>query len=78
MQLTYTHTIFSMCVTGMVGLAPNGQIGPQMGQIRGFFRSDFIAFDAGAPNALKSDSKMPRICPIWGQSDPLWSQIYHP
>ena len=19
-----------------------------------------------------------RICPIWGQSDPLWSQIYHP
>ena len=25
----------------------------------------------GAPNALKSDLKKPRICPIWGQSDPL-------
>ena len=31
-----------------------------------------------APNALKSDLKKPRICPIWGQSDPLWSQTYHP
>ena len=25
-----------------------GQIGPQMGQIRGFFRSDFSAFGVGA------------------------------
>ena len=33
---------------------------------------------APAPNALKSDMKKPRICPIWGQSDPLWSQTYHP
>ena len=32
----------------------------------------------GAPNALESDLKKPRICPIWGQSDPLWSQTYHP
>ena len=31
-----------------------------------------------APNALKSDLKKPRICPIWGQSDPLWSQTYNP
>ena len=31
-----------------------------------------------APNALKSDLKKPRICPIWGQSDPLWSQTYQP
>ena len=29
-------------------------------------------------NALKSDLKKPRICPISGQSDPLWSQTYHP
>ena len=49
-----------------------------MGQIRDFFRSDFSAFGAPAPNALKSDLKKPRICPIWGQSDPLWSQTYHP
>ena len=50
---------------------------PQMGQIRGFFRSDFSALGAGAPNALESDLKKPRICPIWGQSHPLWSQTYH-
>ena len=49
-----------------------------MGQIRGFIRSDFSAFGAGAPNALKSDLKKPRICPIWGQSDQIWSQTYHP
>ena len=55
-----------------------GQIGPQIGQIRDFFRSDFSTFGAGAPNALKSDLKKPRICPIWGQSEPLWSQTYHP
>ena len=29
-------------------------------------------------NALKSDLKKPRICPIWGQSDPLWGLTYHP
>ena len=29
-------------------------------------------------NILKSDLKKSRICPIWGQSDPLWSQAYHP
>ena len=66
-------------VAGMVGLTPKvGQIGTQIGQIRDFFRSDFSAFGAPAPYALKSDLKKPRICPIWGQSDPLWSQTYHP
>ena len=29
-------------------------------------------------NVLKSDLKKSRICPIWGQSDPFWSQTYHP
>ena len=50
------------CTPGMVGLAP----------------SCVRLAPAGAPNALKSDLKKPRICPIWGQSDPLWSQTYHP
>ena len=49
-----------------------------MGQIRAFFRSDLSAFGAGAPNALKSDLKKARICPIWDQSDPLWIQTYDP
>ena len=48
-----------------------GQIGPKWDKSGAFFRSDFSAFGAGAPNALKSDLKKPRICPIWGQSDPL-------
>ena len=56
----------------------SGSDWPQMGEIWGFLRSDFSAFGAGAPNALKSDLRKPRICPIWGQSDPLWSQTYHP
>ena len=48
-----------------------GQIGPKWDKSGVFFRSDFSAFGAGAPNALKSDLKKPRICPIWGQFDPL-------
>ena len=56
----------------------SGSDWPQMGQIRGFFRSDFSAFGAESPNALKSDLKKSRICPIWDHSDPLWRQIYHP
>ena len=31
----------------------------------------------GLQNVLKSLKKS-QICPIWGQSDPLWSQTYHP
>ena len=35
-----------------------------MGQIRGFFRSDFSVFGAEAPNALKSDLKKPGFVPF--------------
>ena len=56
----------------------SGSDWPKIGKIQGFFRSDFSAFGAGAPNALESDLKKSRICPIWGQSDPLWRQTYHP
>ena len=41
-----------------------GQIGPQMGQIPDFFRSDWKHFDFS------------RICPILGQSDSLWVKIW--
>ena len=34
-----------------------GQIGPKFDKFGPFFRSDFSAFGAGAPNALKSDLK---------------------
>ena len=40
-----------------------------MEQIQDFFRSDF------SENVLKSDLRKSRICPIWGQSEPLWAQI---
>ena len=32
----------------------------------------------GEPNCTEFDLKNPRICPIWFQSDLLWSQTYHP
>ena len=45
-----------------------------MGQIRGFFRSDFSAFGAGAPNALKSDLKkiqdLSNLGSIWPTLEP--------
>ena len=65
---------FFQSPTGIVGLAPKCVRLAQLGQIRGFFRSDFSAFGAPAPNALKCDLKKSRICPICGQSDPIWSQ----
>ena len=50
---------------GMVGLAPKWvRLAPN--------------WTNPGPNALKSDLRKSRICPIWGQSDPLWSQTYHP
>ena len=54
----------------------NGSDWPQMGQIRDFFRSDFSTFWRWRQNVLKSDLKKSRICPIWGQSDPFWGQIW--
>ena len=41
-----------------------------MWQIRDFFRSDSI-------HLKSAHLKISRICPIWGQSDPLWVQIWH-
>ena len=48
----------------------DGRFGSKVGQIGPKWE--------GVPNALKSDLKKPQICPICGQSDPLWSQTYHP
>ena len=55
--------------SGMVGLTPKWDRLSPNGTNPGLFQIRF---------ALKSDLKKPRICPIWGQSDPLWSQTYHP
>ena len=44
--------------TGMVGLVPKWvRLDPKMDKSGTFFRSDFSAFGAGAPTALKSDLK---------------------
>ena len=57
----------------MVGLAPKWiRLAPN-GTNPGLFNIRFQWI-----NALKSDLKKPGICPIRGQSDPLWSQTYHP
>ena len=55
----------------MVGVR-DGRFGSKVGQF-GSKRDN-----SSEPNVLKSDLKKSRICPIWGQSDPLWSQTYHP
>ena len=57
-----------------------GQIGPKWDK-SGAFSDISVRFalrQAEAPNALKSDLKKTRICPISFQSDPLCSQTYHP
>ena len=69
---------FQHCCIGMVGLAPKWVRLATKGTNPGLFQIRFQYIWRGAPNALKSDLKKPRICPIWGQSDQLWSQTYHP
>ena len=48
-----------------------GQIGPKWAK-SGAFSNQISVHLAPGPG------KRPRICPIWGESDPLWSQNYHP
>ena len=59
---------------GDVRLEPKvSQIGPQLDKSGTF--SDHISVHFGS---TKSNLKKSRICPIWGQSDPLRSQIWIP
>ena len=64
--------------SGMVGLAAKWVRLAPNGINLGLFQIRFQCIWRDAPNALKSDLKTPQICPIWGQSDPLCSQTYHP
>ena len=45
-------------------------------QILDFLRSSSVHFGSVSRNVLKYDLKKSRISPIWGQSDPLWAQIW--
>ena len=65
-------------LSGMVGLVPKWVRLAPNGTNPGLFQIRFQCIWRTAPNALKSDLKKPGICPIWGQSDPLWGQTYHP
>ena len=69
---------FKLSTRGCQILARIGSDRTQMGQIRGFFKTDYQSILAGRQNDLKTDMKKSRICPIWGQTDTLWSQTYHP
>ena len=67
--LFFSLCLHTACGTEMLGLATKWvrlAIGPKWDKSGAFSDQDFSAFGAGAPNALKSDLKMPRICPIWG------------
>ena len=63
-------------VLGQLILTLSGSNWPQMGQIRGFFQIRFSTF-ARQMYWIWSE-KNPRICPIWGQFDPLLIQIWSP
>ena len=50
-----------------------GQIGPKWDKSRKFSdQIQYILARCDAPKCTESDLKISRICPIWGQSDPLW------
>ena len=34
--------------------------------------------EAGSPDLVTKWVRLSQICPIWGQSDPLWAQICQP
>ena len=50
------------------------QIGPK--QSGTFFYQISVHFGLPSQNVLKSDLKKSQICPIWGQSDVLYAQIF--
>ena len=62
----------------MVGLAPKWVRLAPKGQIRGFFRSDFSTFGSLSQMYLNLIWKSPGFVQFGVQSDPLWSQTYHP
>ena len=69
------------CETTDVRFDPKvGEIDPKVGEIdpkwdKSVTFSDQISVHFGSSqNVLKSDLKRSRICPIRGQSDPLWYQ----
>ena len=55
-----------------------GQIGPQIGQIRDFFRSDFSTFGSSSQMYWNLIWKSPGFVQFGVQSNLLWSQTYHP
>ena len=63
---------------GMVGLAPNWVRLVPNGTNPGLFQIRFQYIWLYEPNVLKCDLKKSWICPILGQSEPIWSQTYHP
>ena len=55
-----------------------GQIGPQIGQIRDFFRSDYSTFGSMSQMYWNLIWKSPGFVQFGVQSDPLWSLTYYP
>ena len=49
------------------------QIGPKLDKSVTFSDQISIYFGSLSQNVLNSDLRKSRICPIWDQSDPLWS-----
>ena len=61
--LTILESRGSQLQSGMVGFSKVGQIGPQIGKIRDFFKSDFSKLQFGY---VKFDVKKSGICDMLG------------
>ena len=55
-----------------------GQISSTWDKSWAFSNQISVHFGSPSQNVLKSDLKKPRICPIWDQSDPIRTKIWHP
>ena len=65
-------------VPGMVGLAPNWVRLAPNGTNPGLCQISFQCIWRPCAKCTEIWSEKLRICPIWGQSDPLRNQTYHP
>ena len=70
------HAIGLLCaindIQGVKFAILPGSDWPQMGQIWDFLRSVSVHFDSARQKLLKLILIKSQICPIWGQSDPIW------
>ena len=66
-MIIFVYCVYLLCQGGRIW-AQVGQIGPKWEKSGTIFRLDFST-------CWQSNRKKSRICPIYGQSEPLWFQM---